>query len=80
MSNVDYRKEIGRRLAQLRAAVGWSLSDVAGLMECDRSCVSRWENGRVMPAADTIAKLASMYGHSVSVVIPEYVWPEGEEE
>jgi transcriptional regulator with XRE-family HTH domain len=54
----------GAKLTEARLAAGLSLLDVARKLGdgCNKSSVSRWEQGLLNPSPERIEKLAKMYG------------------
>jgi transcriptional regulator with XRE-family HTH domain len=61
-----------RRIRELREERGWSQDHVARAL-CLRSktTVSKWENGVASPQAATIARLAELFGVSMSELYGE---------
>jgi transcriptional regulator with XRE-family HTH domain len=62
------RRMIGEYLRQRREALGYSMSDVAGLLECDTSKVSRIETGDRGIRAKELRELLAEYGTDEAVV------------
>jgi transcriptional regulator with XRE-family HTH domain len=56
---VDFRVQIGRRLAAHRTARGLSQEDLAGMAKLTVSQISRIENGKSDPKAGTLIRLAT---------------------
>lgn len=57
------------RLKELRLKHLYAIKDVAELLGCTPSLVSRYENGSRMPRADYLAKLADFYDVSVDYLL-----------
>ena len=56
--------DFGGRLAELRAAKGLSLQDLADRLEVSRQAVWYWESGQRLPRAELFQKLAHILGTS----------------
>ena len=56
--------DFGSRLAELRAAKGLSLQDLADRLEVSRQAVWYWESGQRLPRAEIFQKLAQTLGTS----------------
>ena len=54
--------EFGARLAQLRKAKGWSLSNLARRIGVSRQGLSNWERGRHVPPLDALLALREVFG------------------
>ncbi len=55
-------KNIGRRIAKLRAQKGMSQEDLAGLAEINRGYISRIENGHVSFSVPVLLDIAKALG------------------
>lgn len=53
------RNDIGNNIRRLRLAAGMSQTDVAEVCGIEKSRLSRYENGFVIPRVDTIEVLAT---------------------
>jgi transcriptional regulator with XRE-family HTH domain len=63
MSTIEDRGAWGTRLRQRRAALGWSLADVAGRTQLSRAYISAIERGRSKrPGADVVRRLEAALG------------------
>jgi transcriptional regulator with XRE-family HTH domain len=51
---------LGERLKQLRQGRGWSQADLAAKIGTDPGQISRYENGRMTPSAEAVARLAEV--------------------
>lgn len=52
----------GKNLTEARIAANLSMDDVAGMLGgCNRSSVSRWEQGTLVPSEERILKLAEIF-------------------
>lgn len=49
------------KLSQARLDVNLSLSEVAIVLSCNKSQVSRWERGQSIPSDDRIKKMIVLY-------------------
>ena len=52
----------GLKLTDARLTANLSIIDVAVALGCNKSSVSRWEMGRLVPSQERIEKLAEIYG------------------
>lgn len=49
---------IGKRIARARKAAGLTQNALAKKLYVNPTCISKWENGRIIPMPDTIIRLA----------------------
>ncbi|MFB8777661.1 helix-turn-helix domain-containing protein [Streptomyces broussonetiae] len=66
---VDTR--LGARLAELRAARGWSLGELAERSGVSRSTLSRAERAETSPTASLLNRLCAVYGRTMSQLLSE---------
>lgn len=64
----NHRVVDGKRLSEVRIAAGKSLDEVAAACGCNRSSVSRWEQGKLTPSEERIAAMIKFLGTDVFVV------------
>lgn len=57
------------RLKELRLKNLYTIKEIAGVLGCTASLVSRYENGSRMPRADYLVKLADFYDVSVDYLL-----------
>jgi transcriptional regulator with XRE-family HTH domain len=57
------------RVKALRNEQGWSQSELAELVGADPAQISRYENGRITPSADALARLAETFGVSCDYLL-----------
>ena len=79
--------QLGRRLAECRDRMRLTLRVAAERASVNHSTLSTWEQGRAVPTADALARLAAVYGVSIEWLLgyPETIfgipirhdWPEG---
>lgn len=62
---------LGERLKQLRRERGWSQADLAAKVAADAGQISRYENGRMTPSAEAIARLAEVLDVSADYLLIE---------
>ena len=60
---------VGKRIAELRAANDMSQQTLADLLFVSRDLVSKWENGLRRPDYQTIEKIAQLFGVSVDTIV-----------
>jgi transcriptional regulator with XRE-family HTH domain len=63
------RRELGRRIVQLRKRRGWSQADLAGRLGVTRERVGNWERGEHAPPLEALAAL----GEALRVPLDELV-------
>ena len=57
------------RVKALRNEQGWSQSELAELVGANPAQISRYENGRITPSADALARLAETFGVSCDYLL-----------
>lgn len=62
---------LGARLAELRAAHGWSLGELAERSGVSRSTLSRAERAETSPTAALLNRLCAVYGRTMSLLLSE---------
>ena len=60
---------MGTRIAALRRAAGMSQAELAQALQCSPSAVGMYEQGRREPAADTLVRLAQVFGVSTDYLL-----------
>jgi len=57
----------GGALTRARIDAGYSLSDVAKIIKCNKSTISRWERNKKTPPPEAILQMLALYktGHVV---------------
>jgi len=53
------KKELGKRIVELREQKGWSQSDLARACNKDRQAIEKLENGKVNPTLYTLLEVAN---------------------
>ncbi len=53
---------LARQLHNLRRERGWSQPELAAKVESSTTMIGRYERGEMIPAVDTVAKLAEVFG------------------
>ncbi len=61
---------IGTEVARRREARGWSQTELAAVVGCDRSAVSRWESGRRLPSLPHLVALGRALGCGAPALLP----------
>jgi len=64
---------LGERIKQLRKEAGWSQGELAEKVATDARQISRYENGRITPSLDAIARIAEVLNVSVDHLVFEDV-------
>lgn len=62
------RKEVGRRIKEMRERRGLTTSDVASVVGIDRATVSKLEAANWSPTLDQVLKIAAAIGVRLEVV------------
>ena len=65
----NYRKALGARIRKLRNAKGLSQEDFADICTFNRNYVGRIERGELNPTLDSLWKVGSALGTSVSALL-----------
>ncbi len=65
-SNAELRKQLGVRIASLRAEAGMSQRQFALMLELDRVTLNRIESGAGNPTLGTLERIASGLGLSLA--------------
>lgn len=79
--NLSRRNKItvdGARLTRARINADMTVGEVASALDsCNKSSVSRWEQGILMPSEDRILKMVKLFGTADFVIPnPKYVKPK----
>lgn len=67
MTRDQLKKQIGKKIVELRNKKGWNQSDLARACGKDRQAIEKLENGKVNPTAYTLCEIA----HSLEVDLYE---------
>ena len=59
MTRDKLKKELGKRIVELREQKGWSQSDLARACNKDRQAIEKLENGKVNPTLYTLLEVAN---------------------
>ena len=62
---------IKKRIRKIRAEQGVSQEALAELLDVSRQTISKWENGKVRPSADNLARLSQALGVSVDALVKD---------
>lgn len=65
------RKEIARRLRQLREERKWTVRELAKQVDLHPSTIANFENGRRLPSIKTLNRMADVFGVSVDFIVGE---------
>lgn len=68
---MDINKSIGMLLKKKREEKGYSLSQVAGLIERSKTCIYYWETGRNVIDVVMLDKICKVYGTDMYSFIDE---------
>ena len=64
---------LGERVKELRKEMGWSQGELADKVGTDARQVSRYENGRITPSLDVLARIAEVLDVSLDYLVFEDV-------
>ena len=70
MTGLD-KEAIGRRIAELRDARGWSQGELAERLHVSRQTVSNWERGKTLVDVQSLAAMAAEAGCPLSELLGE---------
>jgi transcriptional regulator with XRE-family HTH domain len=60
---------LGEKIKLLRKESGWSQDELARKINADGRQISRYENGKFLPSADAIVKLAEVFNVSIDYLL-----------
>jgi putative transcriptional regulator len=63
------KKELGKRIIELREQKGWSQSDLARACNKDRQAIEKLENGKVNPTLYILLEVANALEISLSKLV-----------
>lgn len=69
MTRDELKKELGKRIVELREQKGWSQSDLARACNKDRQAIEKLENGKVNPTLYTLLEIAKVLEVSLSELV-----------
>lgn len=69
MTKDQLKKELGKRIVELREKKGWSQSDLARACSKDRQSIEKLENGKVNPTLYTLLEVANALEISLSKLV-----------
>ncbi len=69
MTRDKLKKELGKRIVELREQKGWSQSDLARACNKDRQAIEKLENGKVNPTLYTLLEIANALEVSLSKLV-----------
>jgi transcriptional regulator with XRE-family HTH domain len=64
---------LGERIKELRKEHGWSQGELADKVGTDARQISRYENGRITPSLDAVARMAEVLNVSLDYLVIEGV-------
>ena len=67
MNKKEKRQEIGRRIAHLRAACGFTQRQLAAKCNLEQSHIARIERGKFSVGLDTLTAIAEALGKEVKI-------------
>lgn len=69
MTKEELKRNIGKRIVELRTQKGWSQSDLARACDKDRQALEKLENGKVNPTIYSLLEISK----ALEVSLPELV-------
>ncbi len=63
---------IHERLKELRKARGWTQNELAEKIDTDARMISHYENGKFVPSAEALIKIAEIFDISIDYLLIEY--------
>lgn len=69
MTRDTLKKELGKRIIELREQKGWSQADLARACNKDRQAIEKLENGKVNPTLFTLLEIANALEISLSKLV-----------
>lgn len=67
------KMSIGEKIKTLRIEKGWSQDGLATKLDIDGRQISRYENGKFLPSAEVIIKLAKVFDVSIDFLLLDEV-------
>ena len=68
---IERKSEVGAYIAGLRYRDGYTQKQLAEILECTQTLVSRLENGSRKPSEDLIRKMAKLFNSHYEAFFPE---------
>lgn len=68
---VDESSDLARRIASLRTARGWSLTEMAARSTVSKAMLSKIERGESSPTATVLTKIAGAFGLTLAKLLTE---------
>lgn len=69
MTRDRLKKELGKRIVELREQKGWTQSGLARACNKDRQAIEKLENGKVNPTLYTLLEIANALEVSLSKLV-----------
>lgn len=60
---------LGRRIYELRRAMGWSQVELARRLNISKQTVSNWENENIMPSVEMLIRLSRLFQVSTDYLL-----------
>lgn len=70
-------ESLGRRIAKLRAELGWTQQELADRVAVSRVALSHLESGLSTPGERTVALLAGVFGLEAHELVADTTYPRG---
>lgn len=67
MASKKFRTEVGEKIRGLRKGCDYSQTDLANLMEIDRSTISKIENGKFSLTLDYLERLSDILNFDLKI-------------
>lgn len=60
---------LGKRIAELRSAFGWSQVELSKRLSVAKQTVSNWENENIQPSIDMLIRIAKIFNVSTDYLL-----------
>jgi len=70
-SNDEQKKEVGKRVKELRTAKGWNQQKLADEADLTQSAIAQFEKGERLPSTTALQSMAKAFGISMEALLTQ---------
>lgn len=70
-SNDEQKKEVGKRIKELRTAKGWNQQKLADEADLTQSAIAQFEKGERLPSTTALQNMAKAFGISMESLLTQ---------
>lgn len=70
-SNDEQKKEVGKRIKELRTAKGWNQQKLADEADLTQSAIAQFEKGERLPSTTALQSMAKAFGISMESLLTQ---------